>query len=215
GGRLPGAGSVTGDTPVEPDEGFSLMLQSPQNASLPNPQAFATILDDDAVPLASAELSHGASRWGDLAVTPDLFRVQQVPYSSYEAVLDAVTGDAPAAPILERIAADNVTVLRVAQPSVPGGVHRLVWENATPGTVSAQALRVGGSGCSPACGADDVYRIRLYDTTYALTRFNNSATQVTFVLVQNAAGRTVNGHVMFWSPAGALLQARPFTLSDR
>jgi hypothetical protein len=149
----------------------------------------------------------------DLAVAPDIYRVYQAPFSSYEAVLDGVTGDAPAPPLLQRIASDNVTVLQNAIVSGPGGSHRLSWQNLTPGAISGQTLRVGGAGCTTACGADDVYRIRFYDTTYSLARFNNSATQVTVLAIQNPTDSAVAARALFWSPIGNLLLARPLTLS--
>jgi hypothetical protein len=199
----------------EADESFTLVLQNAVNAALPTTPIVATILDDDAASAGSDELFHGWSQTGDLAQAPDVYRLRQAPYASYEAVLDAVTGDAPSPPVLQRIGADNVTVLQSAAVSAAGGSHRLAWRNDLPSAVSTQSLRVGGAGCAPACGADDVYRIRLYETTYSITRFNNSATQLTVLTIQNPTNAAVAARAHFWSAAGALLHARPFTLAAR
>lgn len=206
---------VTGDNAVETDESFFLNFTNVVNAAMLNPQAVGTILDDDAPSLSANELLHGSSQAGDLALAPDFYRVYQAPFSSYEAVLDGVTGDAPAPPILQRIASDNVTVLQNAIVSGPGGSHRLSWQNLTPGAIAGQTLRVGGAGCTTACGPDDVYRMRFYDTTYSLARFNNSATQITVLAIQNPTESAVSARILFWSPTGVLLLAQPLTLVSR
>ena len=56
--------------------------------------------------------------------------------------------------------------------------------------------------------------IRAYDTTYSLPRFNNSASQVTVLLVQNSAGYPVSGLIHFLDPLGALLGSQPFQLTS-
>jgi hypothetical protein len=99
--------------------------------------------------------------------------------------------------------------------SAPGGSHRLAWRNDLPGAVGSQSLRVGGTGCAPACGADDVYRIRLYETTYSISRFNNSATQSTVVFVQNPGDQPVSARAHFWSAGGALLRTIALTIAPR
>jgi Leucine-rich repeat (LRR) protein len=206
---------VMGDSTVETDETFFLNFTNVVNATTPSVQAQGTILDDDAPSLSSDELFHGSSRSADLANAPDAYRIYQAPFSSYEAVLDGVTGDAPAPPLLQRIGADNVTVLQDAIVSGPGGSHRLSWQNPTPGAIVGQTLRVGGAGCAPACGPDDVYRIRFYDTTYSLARFNNSATQVTVLAIQNPTDAGVSARALFWSPSGVLLLVQPLAIAPR
>ena len=51
-------------------------------------------------------------------------------------------------------------------------------------------MRVRGAACGTACSTSDTYRVRFYDTTYTVPRFNNSGTQATVLLVQNATDRT-------------------------
>jgi hypothetical protein len=206
--------TVTADSMVETDETFFVNASNAQNVTVITPQATGTILDDDAPSPSTNELIHGWSETGDLAQAPDVFRLRQQPYSSYEAIVDAVSGDAPAA-LLERIASDNATVLQTGAPVGTGTARRLAWQNLVPGAVSGQSLRVGGTPCAPPCGADDVYRIRLYDTTYSIARFNNSATQATVLSLQNPTPASVVARVMFWSATGTLLRLVESTIPAR
>jgi hypothetical protein len=59
----------------------------------------------------------------------------------------------------------------------------------------------------------DTYDVELYDTTYLLPRFNNSATQVTVLLVQNTTDATVTGNIDFYNPSGLLLGSQPMNLA--
>jgi hypothetical protein len=215
----PGASSqpvavpVLGDAAIEPDETFFLNLTGPVNATLGDAQGVGTIGDDDAPSLSSSELNHGAAQWADMAVRPDLYRIGQRPYSSYEVVIDGTSGDiVPMS--LERLAADNVTTLQAASPVAVGDSVSLRWENATALTVVNQHVRVDGS-CATPCGPDDVYRVRAHETTYSIPRFNNSGSQVTVLLLQNPATYPIAGHVWFWSAAGALTGSQTFNLAAR
>ena len=91
----------------------------------------------------------------------------------------------------------------------------MAWRNDLPGAVGSQSLRVGGAGCAPGCGPDDLYRIRLYDTTYTISRFNNSATQSTVVFIQNPSDQTVAARAHFWSASGTLLRSLALTIAPR
>ena len=71
------------------------------------------------------------------------------------------------------------------------------------------------SGCTTDCGQDDVYRLRAYETTYAVPRFNNSGTQITVLLLQNPTNYTIDGVVYFWNPAGAPVGNFPFSLTGK
>jgi hypothetical protein len=91
----------------------------------------------------------------------------------------------------------------------------LRWENVIPGKVVGQHIRVRSGGCTSDCGPDDVYRIRAYETTYSVPRFNNSASQVTVLLLQNPSSYAISGHVYFWSAAGALLATQALTVPPK
>jgi Calx-beta domain len=204
---------VLGDAVVEADETFFVNLTGPVNATLGDAQGVGTIGDDDAPSLSSNELRHGSVQQADLLVRPDLYRIGQRPYSSYEVVIDGTSGDI--VPVtLQRLAGDNVTLLQSAAPVAVGASVSLRWENPTSLTVTNQHVRVDGT-CATPCGTDDVYRIRAFETTYAIPRFNNAGSQTTVLLLQNPAAYTITGHVWFWSTSGSLLGSRAFNLASR
>ena len=70
-------------------------------------------------------------------------------------------------------------------------------------------LRVEGK--SNSTGADN-YDVVLYDTTYFLPRFNNSASQVTVLLIQNTKDKVVTGEIYFANGAGTLLSTQPLSV---
>jgi hypothetical protein len=213
--------SVLGDTIVEGDETFVLNLSGISGGTLPDPQGLGTILDDDAPSLARLELSHGSALMADLAADPgptanvDLYRLAQAPRASYEVVLDATSGDIVPQVLLERMASNNATVAQTATSVGTGSSKSLRWENVLPAPVTAEHIRVRGAGCGAACGPDDVYRIRVYETTYSIPRFNNSGGAFTVLLIQNPANYTITGRAWFWDPSGALLHIHPFTLAPK
>jgi len=202
---------VLGDVAVEPDETFLVNLSAPTNATLGDAQGVGTIGDDDAPSLSSHELVHGTVQQADLLVRPDLYRIGQLPYSSYEVVVDGTSGDI--VPVtLERLAGDNVSVLQSASPVAVGDTVSLRWANPSALAVVNQHIRVNGT-CAGGCGSDDVYRVRAFETTYSIPRFNNSGTQVTVLILQNPTTYAISGHAWFWK--GALLGSHPFTLPAR
>ena len=73
-------------------------------------------------------------------------------------------------------------------------------------------LRVLGDTLFP---ASVTYDLVLYDTTYFAPRFNNSATQVTVLIVQNGTDEAVTGNVDFYNAAGSLLHAEPLSLAPQ
>jgi hypothetical protein len=129
-------------------------------------------------------------------------------------MLDAVSGDA-APPLLERLAADNATVLQSGTAVGTGGGVALRWENTAAAPVVNQHVRVRSGGCAGDCGADDVYRITARETTASVARFNNSGGQGTVLVLQNTTARAASGHAYFWSASGALLGTHAFALGPR
>jgi hypothetical protein len=212
---------VRGDTALEGDEGFFLNLSAPSGATLPDPQGVGTILDDDAPSLSGNELTHGSNELHNLgpgtgpAPGQNVFRIAQRPRSSYEVLVDATSGDIGPGLFLERLSSENVTVVQTGSPVGTGQSVALRWQNTLAGTVVGQSIRVRSNGCTASCGADDVYKIRFSDTTYTVPRFNNSASQVTVLIVQNRTNATVSGNVYFWSAAGSLLYIQPLSLAAR
>ena len=220
---LPVAVTVVGDLVDEAHETFVLNLTSPQNVTLPDPQAIGTIVNDDDPGVPGVELAHGSEWRGDLAADAgpaadqDFFHLRQDPRSSYEVVLDAASGDisGPAGPLLERLAPDAATVLQGSLAAGSGPARSLRWQNTRSVAIDDQLVRVASAGCGTDCGTDDVYRLRLYETTGRLPRFNNSGSQVTVVLLENRSPEPVAGTLWFWSTSGTLLRAEPFSLLAR
>ena len=206
--------AVVGDTTLEADETFQVTLTSPSGANLGDAQAVGTISDDDATPLSGLEVAHGTRLTRDLVAGPDRYRIAQAPRSSYEAVVDAASGDLSPM-VMERLAADQATVLQTAVAVGTGTSRALRWQNTSATVVANQPLRVSSGDCSTDCGAEDTYRLRVWDTTYAIPRFNQSGTQVTVLLVQNTTSRTVSLTVYFWNAAGAPIGQHSATLAPR
>lgn len=211
--------NVLGDTLVEPDETFVVTLSAPSGATLGDSQAQVTIADDDAPALAARELAHGTRLWDDLSgqtgtAGEDAFRIHQAPRASYEVLVDAVSGDA-APPVVERLAADNVTVLQTGVPLGTGDGVALRWENTASAPVANQHVRVRSSGCTTGCGPDDVYRVTARETTASVPRFNNTGGQATVLVLQNTTARAASGRAYFWSASGVLLGTHAFALGPR
>jgi hypothetical protein len=215
--------NVVGDAVPESDETFTVIIGSPVGVSIGDGEATGVIVNDDIAPGVFSELVHGSSRTTDLGAVAgvadvDLYRIGQRPRSSYEVVVDATTGDlgTPASPIvLERLAADLATLLQTSAPLGTGQSRVLGWENPLPVPADTQVIRVRSGGCTTACDAADTYRIRAYETTGTISRFNNSGTQITVLVLQNGADTPVAGDVWYWNTSGGLAGSQFFSLAPR
>jgi hypothetical protein len=173
------------------------------------------------VPLVEQlELTHGyrlTRTFGAPAGASHVFRIRQNPHSSYEVVIDSTSGDVWPGLTLQLLASDGVTVLQDSTPLGAQGYSRsLRFVNAGPTPVDDQLVRASTTSCpGGGCGPEDTYRIRVYDTTARLSRFNNSATQITLLLVQNTTGGLLNGTIYFWSSGGTLVGSQAFGLAAR
>jgi uncharacterized repeat protein (TIGR01451 family) len=161
---------------------------------------------------SGGELAHGSRLRADLAAQggladEDRYRLHQEPYASYEVVVDETSGDlgTGGGPIVERLGEGGTTVVQTAGPAGAGPSRSLRWENTTSSAVTGEVVRVRSASCTTDCGADDVYRIRAYETTYTVPRFNNAGSQVTVLLLQNPGVGAIAGHAYFWSASGTLL----------
>lgn len=171
------------------------------------------------------ELFHGTQQLHDLAalpgpaIDPDWFLVSRTSYSSYEVVVDST--DWTTRPVLERLGLDGTTVLGTGSPlSSNSFASSLRWAYAEPfGLGLFEFIRVQSpmflGGCSNTCTARNVYRIRMYDTTASLSRFNNTGTQLTVLLLQNPSFASISGTIYFWSPSGTLLASQALLLDAR
>jgi hypothetical protein len=166
------------------------------------------------------ELVHGSDQLHDLgalagpAADQDWYRISQKPFSSYEIVADATSGDIGTTLLVRRTDQTGAGI----QTSVAVGVgysRSLRWVNSTSASEDTQRIAVTSGSCTTDCGADDVYRLRSYETTYAVPRFNNSGTQVTVLLLQNPTNYTITGTVYFWNAAGTQVGTAPINLAGK
>jgi len=164
------------------------------------------------------ELISGSDQLHDLGAIAgvadqDWYRISQKPFSSYEIVADATSGDiTPLA--LDRTDAAGATI----QSSVAVGVgytRSLRWANLTANEENSERIRVMSGGCTTNCGPEDVYRIRATETTYWVPRFNNFGTQITVLLLQNPTNYVINASVYFWNTSGVLIATQPFVLQPK
>ncbi|MET0552399.1 MAG: Calx-beta domain-containing protein [Vicinamibacteria bacterium] len=202
--------SVISDLDDELDETFFVNLSAPVGATIGDAQGVGTIIDDDGVADAGTELAHG-TRQVRVFDGPDTYAIAQRGYSSYEVVVDEASGDV--VPVgLERIASDGTTVVQTSAAAGTGQARSLRWQNSTSADVLDQTVRVSSGDCTTNCGADDTYRVRAYETTISIPRFNNGGTQVTVLLLQNPTDAAITGNIYFWDATGAQVAAQAFSL---
>ena len=176
-------------------------------------------LNDNSAATAN-ELVHGSDQVHDLGAAPgpapdeDWYRLSIKPYSSYEVVVDGVSGDLGPPVQVDRVTSDG-TVFGSAGPIGPGFARSMRFHNTGPFVVEDKWIRVKSGGCTTSCTTADAYRLRFYDTTAAVARFNDSGTQITVLLLQNPTDAPIAGTAYFWSAAGTLLASPPFTLGAR
>jgi hypothetical protein len=201
---------------------LGLVLFGVRSASATDYWDLATIPDNSLL-AAQNNLVHGASQQHDLQANPgpvtdvDCYIATDFPRSSFEAVVDAAGADL--------IMQDNLNFQRFDSQGLPlqtseqtdvgstGNSLAMRWQS-TGTTIQSTLLRVQSLSCGPTCGPEDQYRIRFYDTTIAVPRFNNAAGQVTVLIVQNPTGwtRNIAGTVYFYGATGALLGSTTFSL---
>jgi hypothetical protein len=148
-------------------------------------------------------LLHGSEQVHDLAAvgdTPDedWYKFMSRPRSSFQLVVDGMTGDL-------RLTGTDVQLLDLqgvfeadAQVTDLGGSLSLAWRNLAANFGGVRHfVRIRGADCGTTCTATDRYRVRFFDTTYSIPRFNNSGTQVTVTTVQNVTDAACDVHYLF------------------
>ena len=172
--------------------------------------------NDNAVATTENELVHGSDQLHDLGALPgpaadnDWYRLSQKPFSSYEIVADATSGDigtdagrAPYRRGRRSACRPSQRGGRRLQPQPALGEHHQRGRGHAAHRGDERFVHDGmrrGRRLSSACLRDD----------YAVPRFNNSGTQVTVLLLQNPTNYTITGTVYFWSAAGAPVGTSPF-----
>jgi hypothetical protein len=167
---------------------------------------------NDNVNTSPNQITHGFSQVHDLGVQPgpvadqDWYPINQQAFSSYEVLCDGLTGDvvtfAPA--FLQRVDSAG-TVLQSSTGYETSGfqaARSLRFANDTAGLITNEFVLVANALCGTSCDTDDHYRIRAWDTTIALPRYNNFGGQVTVLIIQNAGPDTVSGNARLWTTAG-------------
>jgi uncharacterized repeat protein (TIGR01451 family) len=178
--------------------------------------------DTDNISLDLTELTHGSRIVRDLrpvGVTPaeHFYWLSQKPLASYEVVADGLSGDVGPTLVLQRVAGDGTTVVQGSVgTSTIGASRSLRFANPLPVVNDSQLIRVRSGSCGSTCGADDVYRIRLRETTGRIPRFNNSTSQISIVILHNpSATSTVQAAMHFWRPNGSLAATQAVSIAPR
>ena len=164
------------------------------------------------------EIVHGINQVHDLGAQAGGTVADQDWYSfrlaygrSFEIRVDGMTGDVAtgtSAPSVELLASDGTTVVQTAEEATDFGRARsLRVASMSNGAVgyTTYYVRVSNAGCALTCTADDQYRIRAFDTTLALPRFNNTNGQVTVLVVQNPSSRQIVFLAGVWTAGGVYL----------
>jgi hypothetical protein len=163
-----------------------------------------------------SEIAPGALQVHDMegaggVADQDWFRISQKPYSSYEVMVDGLTGGLSPVPVTVPGTELGVHLVRQVGSPVPsnalgasGSARVLYFRNETGTLIDDEFVRVSNPLCAGACLATEQYRIRLFDTTYGISRFNNSTTQVTVLVLQNTSDRVVYFNAHFFDANGTI-----------
>ncbi|HET9315633.1 MAG TPA: zinc-dependent metalloprotease family protein, partial [Vicinamibacteria bacterium] len=212
--------SVVGDLTPELNETFFVNLSNlTGGGTISDGQGVGTIVNDDGLIPELLELTHGSVVRRSLASVGgqqkrDDYRLAQKPLSSYEVAIDEASGDLSPI-VLQRLSASGTSVLQSSQPAGTGPARTLRFENSTTTEITNQVIRVSSGGCTTNCGTDDTYRIRAYETTLAIPRFNNSGSQITVLILQNPTNATINAKVYLWNASGAQVAFQAIAIPPR
>ena len=172
--------------------------------------------DPDNDPGTDNEIVHGLSQVHDMAAQSggtvrdaDYYALRLPNSRSYEIRIDGFTGDTAGttAPEISLLAADGTTIVALAESVTNFGVAKSLRVASTVmgGTgFTTHFVLVANANCGFTCTGTDEYRIRAFDTTLALPRYNNTGGQVTVLVVQNPTNRSVNWFAGAFSATGAL-----------
>jgi len=173
--------------------------------------------DDNSAGSTQNDLVHGSDQIHDLGdivagvtADEDWYTVGEAANSSYEVVVDGTTGDIGGVTIERTDAAGTLPAIQTGTAIGVGYSQHLAWDNA--GVAVNEAIRVSSTDC-PGCDTNDQYRVRFYDTSCAIARFNNGATQTTIMIIQNTTSGAVNGHYYLWNALGVLQNPATNTFS--
>ena len=157
-------------------------------------------------------LFHGAEQVHDLGALTggvadqDWYLVPNQRFSSYQFVVDGLTGDLDLGEgSVQRLLLGGTKIVGSALVEEEGGVLSLDWLGPTTAAPVPSWIRVAGAACGTSCHFAARYRARFRETTYSVPRFNNSGTQATVLIAQNATDRLCDAFFYFLDGSGALL----------
>jgi hypothetical protein len=196
-------------------------------ASVATPDVWDLGTDNDNDAGSDNEIVHGLDQVHDLAARnggtvedADFYAFRHGQGRSYEILVDGITGAAAGAGGLtvQLLLADGTTVDQDSVAASSFGMARSLRTFTTlpPSSGTGEMtlfVRVSNPACALTCGANDEYRIRAYDSTLTLPRFNNSNGQTTVLILQNPTHRQVLGSARAMSNGGADLGQFSFAIS--
>jgi hypothetical protein len=168
--------------------------------------------DTDNAITTDNSLFHGAEQVHDLAAVggvadQDWFLLSGRKFSSYQIVVDGVTGDLDLGAISVQLMNDAGVVIGQGEVTDSGSQVML---NHVVFSDRVDYIRVQGAACNSSCTSQARYRIRFYDTTYTVPRFNNSGSQSTVLLVLNTTDRSCGLAYEFFANDGTRIVDRLF-----
>jgi hypothetical protein len=175
---------------------------------------------DDGI-LTDNALFHGAQQVHDLArhigpvVDQDWFVMAMEPFASYEVVVDGQTGDLLLGGNQVQRMDVNGNLVQNGDFNENPGTVRLKWRTGAVASSVANYVRVSNPGCDTACDALDRYRIRFYETTYTVPRFNNAGSQATVLVVQNVTSSACQVMSAYFRSDGGTLTTHVAELAAR
>jgi hypothetical protein len=170
------------------------------------------------------ELFHGDVQVHDLAAQAavpdqDWFAIRSRPFSSYEVLTSGLQGEIWGSTNASVDRVDGTGAVLTAGDTPPSGQNSsksVRWAN-NSGTQSIDYIRVDGNtaDCNITCSTNSQYTIRMWETTGAISRFNNSGSQSTVLILQNPTDYVIAGTVYFWDPSGTQVATLPFILPPK
>jgi hypothetical protein len=158
--------------------------------------------DNDNAFTSDNELVNGLDQVHDLAAQQggtvedeDWYPFHEFCNNSYEILVDGVTGGVgnvnTGSPALDLINSDGTTVLYGSQPVSSQGIARRLDVGCVGTDLEyPKYVRVSHPACGFLCSSTDQYHIHFRDTTALVPRFNNTATQLSILVLQNSASTT-------------------------
>lgn len=174
--------------------------------------------EDDNTTGTDNGLTHGSNQLHDLGAEvgvadQDWYTFQNTARSSYEVLVDGTTGDMNLSSADVARMGGTTTVLQNSV-GLAGYSAVLRWQNSTSSTTN-EWIRVFGAACGTTCSVNDQYRIRFFETTYGIPRFNNGGSQVTVLNVASIAPFSCTAAFHFYNTAGTFLGTTSNTFSAR